>query len=69
MEKEEDHRGSLFDHKKSKLIQLPIYDLDNKIIPTLQLSHRLRAGTVVMAKCSLQCFITSKVEGYKERKV
>lgn len=62
-----DHRGSLFDHKKSMLVQLPIYDLDNKLIPTFHLSHRLRVGTIVMAKCSLQCYITSK--DYNERKV
>jgi hypothetical protein len=62
-----DHRGSLFDHKKSKLVQLPVYDLDNNLIPTYQLSHRLRVGSIIMAKCSLQCYVTPK--DYNERKV
>ena len=38
VDKMPDHCGSLFDHKKSKLVQLPIYDIDNKLIPTFQLS-------------------------------
>lgn len=67
IDKMPDHRGSLFDHKKSVLVQLPIYDYDNKLIPTFQLSHQLRVGTVIMAKCTLQCYITSK--DYNERKV
>ena len=56
VDKMPDHCGSLFDHKKSKLVQLPIYDIDNKLIPTFQLSHRLHVGTIIMAKCSLQCY-------------
>ena len=67
VDKMPDHRGSLFNHKKSKLVQLPIYNIDNKLIPTFQFSHRLHVGTIIMAKCSLQCYITSK--NYNEQKV
>ena len=67
IDKMPDHHGSLFDHKKSKLVQLPIYDIDNKLIPMFQFSHHLRVRTIIMAKYSLQCYIISK--NYNEQKV
>ena len=36
-----DHRGTLFEHKHSKLAQLYIYDIDNELIPTYELSNKL----------------------------
>jgi hypothetical protein len=62
-----DHRGSLFQHKHSKLIQLNISDTNNNLIPTYDLSKNLRLGTVIMAKCTIHCYISPGT--YKSRKV
>ena len=62
-----DHIGSLFQHKHSKLVQLNIYDINFNLIPTFHLSQSLKTGTVVMAKCTLHCYITPG--DYKNKKV
>ena len=62
-----DHRGSLFQHKHSKLIQLKTYDINFNLIPTYRLSQTLKPGTVIMANCTLHCYITTGQ--FKSRKV
>lgn len=62
-----DHKGSLFQHKHSKLVQLNTYDLNFNLIPTFELSQTLTTGTVIMAKCTLHCYITPG--HFKNRKV
>ena len=62
-----DHRGSLFQHKHSKLVQLKTYDINFNLIPTFRLSQTLKPGTVIMANCTLHCYITTGQ--FKSRKV
>lgn len=54
-------------HKTSKLVQLDIYDINDNLVPPWKMWDVLRPGTVILANCSLHCFIMK--DKFKDQKV
>ncbi|RDB20445.1 hypothetical protein Hypma_012444 [Hypsizygus marmoreus] len=58
-----DYGGDLFHHKQSKLIQLDVQNIDEKIVFPWDMYDELRPGTLVIAKTSLHCFWIGQKDG------
>ncbi|KAG6827289.1 hypothetical protein H0H92_012474 [Tricholoma furcatifolium] len=52
-----DFRGPFFNLINNKLVQLDIMDGDNKLIAPWKFYDALKPGTLILANCSLHCFI------------
>jgi hypothetical protein len=52
-----DYGEPYFNHTISKLVQLDITDEDNQLVPPWKMYDALRPGTLVLANCSLHCFL------------
>jgi hypothetical protein len=52
-----DYGGLFFKHQVSKVIQLDIKDTSGELVPPGKTFEALRPGTLILANCSLHCFI------------
>lgn len=52
-----DYRGPFFNHTSNKLTQLHIVDEEDRSVPPWKMYDTLRTGTLILANCSLHCFL------------
>lgn len=52
-----DYGGPYFQQTHSMLVQLDVRDVNNALIPVWDFYKALRPGTLVLANCSLHCFL------------
>jgi hypothetical protein len=52
-----DYGGPYFNLRANKLVQLDIRDLSGDLIPPWKMFECLRPGTVILASCTLHCFV------------
>lgn len=62
-----DYGGPYFQHIHNKLVQLDVRDVHNELIAPWEFHRALRPGTLILANCTLHCFIMN--DGGSERKV
>jgi hypothetical protein len=62
-----DYGGPFFNHTSNKLTQLHIVDEEDRLVPPWKMYDALRTGTLILANCSLHCFLMT--EAKVQRKV
>lgn len=64
-----DYGGPYFRHVVNKLVQLDVRGIDGNLIPPWELYKALRPGTLILANCSLHCFVMKAGASDRDRKV
>jgi hypothetical protein len=57
-----DYGGPFFNHTINKLTQLDIVDEEDQLIPPWKMYDALKPGTLILANCSLHCFLMADVK-------
>ncbi|KAG6808878.1 hypothetical protein H0H92_002487 [Tricholoma furcatifolium] len=58
-----DFRGAYFNLVRNKLVQLDVFDCDNKLVAPWKYFDALKPGTLILANCSLHCFFVRNGKG------
>lgn len=67
-----DYGGEYFSLVKNRLKQLDVRDAENELVAPWKFRDALKPGTLILANCSLHCFVMEETSGDnigKDRKV